>query len=174
MNFSVIGMQNWLWPIIWAIWVHWGPGAPASSGFVRSGAWFSLSQRCRHNLWGKPQNISERSGWIGGGICRYFSTRNSCDNKTFMKINTSATWFTFLILSGRYFWKFATTKLGDTIEMYRLFGIFGICGIDWWWIINISEKIDLKSYKIMDWKDPDGELLRLLTQLSVGSQFLEF
>ena len=37
----------------------------------------------------------------------------------------------------------------------------------------IWKKIDLKSYKIMDWKDPDGELLRLLTQLSVGSQFLE-
>ena len=33
--------------------------------------------------WGKPQNISERSGWSGGVICRYFSSRNRCENKIF-------------------------------------------------------------------------------------------
>ena len=27
LNFSVNGMQTWLWPIIWALWVHWGPGS---------------------------------------------------------------------------------------------------------------------------------------------------
>ena len=46
----------------------------ALSGLPDSRAWFPLSQRCRRNLWGKPQNISERSGWSGGVICRYFST----------------------------------------------------------------------------------------------------
>ena len=76
-----------------SFWLFWGP-------FGDSRACFLLSQCWRHNLWGKPQNISERYGWSGGVICRYFSTRNSCENKTFMKINTSAMWFTFLILSG--------------------------------------------------------------------------
>ena len=48
--------------------------------------WFSLSQRWRRNLWGKPQNISERSGWCGGVICRYFSSRNSWEHLFFLKI----------------------------------------------------------------------------------------
>ena len=60
-----------------------------------SGARFSLSQRCRRNLWGKPQNISEWSDGVGRVISRYFSARNSCEKKNFY-----ATWFTFLILSG--------------------------------------------------------------------------
>ena len=25
--FPLLGMQNWLTPIIWALWVHWGPGS---------------------------------------------------------------------------------------------------------------------------------------------------
>ena len=51
------------------LWLFWGPfWAPRAS------------QRWRRNLWGKPQNISERSGWSGGVICRYFSSRNSWEN----------------------------------------------------------------------------------------------
>ena len=57
--------------------LFWGP-------FWASRAWFPLSQRCRRNLWGKPQNISERSDGVGRVISRYFSARNSCEKKTFM------------------------------------------------------------------------------------------
>ena len=57
------------------LWLFWGPfWAPRAS------------QRWRRNLWGKPQNISERSGWSGGVICRYFSSRNSWENLFFLKI----------------------------------------------------------------------------------------
>ena len=58
--------------------------------------WFSLSQRWRRNLWGKPQNISERSGWSGGVICRYFSAEktNFFENWDFDNL------FTFSTLSG--------------------------------------------------------------------------
>ena len=59
---------------------------PPALAFWAPGAWFSLSQRWRRNLWGKPQNISERSGWSGGVICRYFSSRNSWENLFLVKI----------------------------------------------------------------------------------------
>ena len=48
-------------------WLFWSP-------------FWASSQRWRHNLWGKPQNISERYWWSGVVICRYFSSRNSCEN----------------------------------------------------------------------------------------------
>ena len=62
--------------------------------FLGYRAWFSLSQHWRLNLSGKPQNISERSGWSGGVICRYFSSRNSWENLFFVKIEI----FTFCLL----------------------------------------------------------------------------
>ena len=59
-------------------WLFWGP-------FWASRAWFSLSQRLRHNFEGSQKNISEIYGWSGGVICRYFSTRNSCENLNLWK-----------------------------------------------------------------------------------------
>ena len=71
------------------LWLFWGPfGAPRAS------------QRWRRNLWGKPQNISERSGWSGGVICRYFSFSNSWENLIFLKIEI----FTFVYFSTLSGW----------------------------------------------------------------------
>ena len=64
------------WPKIWSF-----GGWKTSFGCFE--ALFELPEPAsvgRHNLWGKPQNISERSGWSGGVICRYFSSKNSWEN----------------------------------------------------------------------------------------------
>ena len=53
---------------------------PPAPPFWAPGAGFSISQRWRRSLWGKPQNISERYGWSGRVICRYFSSRKRCQN----------------------------------------------------------------------------------------------
>ena len=79
-----------------SFWLFWGP-------FWAPWAWFSLSQRWRLNLWGKPQNISERYEWSGGVISNYLSL--SFFQEQLRKLNFGEHWdfynlFTFNILSG--------------------------------------------------------------------------
>ena len=72
------------WDVKWVLTQNMGSlGAfrawkqPPAPPFWAPGAGFSISQCWRRNLCGKPENISERYGWSGGVICRYFSSRNS-------------------------------------------------------------------------------------------------
>ena len=75
------------WPKIWSF-----GGWKTSFGCFE--ALFELPEPAsvgRHNLWGKPQNISERSGWSGGVICRYFTSKNSWENLICLKIEIFTT-----------------------------------------------------------------------------------
>ena len=84
---SVLTQNLIFWRVKDQFWLFWGP-------FWAPRAWLSLSQCWRHNLWEKPQNISQISGWSGGVICRYFSSRNSWENLFFLKIEI----FTIVLL----------------------------------------------------------------------------
>ena len=72
---SVLTQIRILRRVKYQLWLFWGPFSAHRA-----------SQHWRRNLWWKPQNISERSGWSGGVICHYFSSRNSWENLIFLKI----------------------------------------------------------------------------------------